>query len=83
MTSCYTYLSSGCVQGCIIPFISRYKLSNSTPFGFGSAEFTGMHTPSADTDYKYKISKFYSYISLDLEYYWNNLSNFGSKINSS
>jgi len=40
-----TYLSSGCVQGCIIPFISRYKLSNSIPFGFGSAEFTGTHIP--------------------------------------
>lgn len=38
-----------------MPFISRYKLSNSTPFGFGSAEFTGTHVPSIFVGYK--ISK--------------------------
>lgn len=32
--------------------MSRYKLSNSTPFGFGSAEFTGTHTPSVAIGWK-------------------------------
>lgn len=29
------YLSSGCVQGWIIPFMSKYRLSNSTSLGLG------------------------------------------------
>lgn len=32
---------SGCVQGWTIPFISRYKLSNSSPLGLGPEVSTG------------------------------------------
>ena len=39
------YLSSGCVQGWIIPFMSKYKLSNSTPLGFGAVVSTGISSP--------------------------------------
>jgi len=46
------YLFSGCVQGCIIPFMSKYKLSNSTPFGFGNDESIGICSPSTSVDYK-------------------------------
>lgn len=42
-------LSSGCVHGWIIPFMSRYKLSNSTPFGFGSVASSGSQLPSASS----------------------------------
>ena len=48
----YTYLFSGCVQGCIIPFISRYKLSNSISLGFGWLASTGTVTPSITLPWK-------------------------------
>src|SRR5271169_4664901 len=38
-------LSSGCEHGCTIPLKSRYKLSNSTLFGFGCVVSTGTTTP--------------------------------------
>lgn len=40
-----TYLSSGWVQGWMIPFISKYRLSNSTSFGLGLLASTGIFTP--------------------------------------
>lgn len=45
-----TYLSSGCVHGWIIPFISKYKLSNSTSFGLGLLVSTGIRTPLHSLD---------------------------------
>ncbi len=37
-------LPSGCVHGCTIPFISRYKQSNSSPFGLGVEVSSGNGT---------------------------------------
>lgn len=39
------YLSSGWQQGWIIPFMSRYKLSNSTSLGFSLLVSTGIFSP--------------------------------------
>ena len=39
-------LSSGCEQGCTIPFMSRYRLSNSSLLGFGPLVSTGISIPS-------------------------------------
>lgn len=36
---------SGWKQGWIMPFMSRYRLSNSKPLGFGRRRSTGTHTP--------------------------------------
>ena len=44
-------LSSGCVHGWMIPFMSRYKLSNSTWFGFGFVASTGGRTPFSSGGY--------------------------------
>jgi hypothetical protein len=41
----------------MMPFISRYKLSNSTLLGFGSAELAYMVTPSTSTGCKIDIKK--------------------------
>ena len=40
--------SSGWEAGWMIPFMSRYKLSNSTAFGLGCDVSTGMRSPAAD-----------------------------------
>ncbi len=40
------YLSSGCVHGWMMPFISKYRLSNSIPFGLGFDTSTGKFLPS-------------------------------------
>lgn len=50
----------------IIPFISKYKLSNSTLFGFGSDASSGTHFPSCPSIYldntkKKTISSFRKY----------------------
>lgn len=39
-------LSSGCEHGWTMPFMSRYKLSNSSPFGFFPRMSRGMSCPS-------------------------------------
>lgn len=41
----HSYLSSGCVHGWMMPFMSRYRLSNSTSLGFGLVVSTGIRTP--------------------------------------
>jgi len=51
------YLSSGWLQGWIIPFISRYRLSNSISFGFGWDVSTGILTPSISFGYTWTICK--------------------------
>lgn len=40
-------LSSGWEQGWTIPFMSRYRLSNSSPLGLGRVVSTGMTLPSS------------------------------------
>lgn len=47
-------LSSGCVHGWMIPFMSRYRLSNSIPLGFGSEESVYTSWPSTSTGWKPK-----------------------------
>lgn len=46
-----TYLFSGWQHGCIMPFMSKYKLSNSTPFGFGWLESIGITCPLTSCAY--------------------------------
>lgn len=41
----HPYLSSGCVHGWMMPFMSRYRLSNSTSLGLGRVVSTGIRTP--------------------------------------
>lgn len=41
----FAYLSSGCVHGWMMPFMSKYRLSNSTSLGFGLVVSTGIRTP--------------------------------------
>lgn len=43
------YLSSGWVQEWIITFMSKYKLSNSTPFGLGKDVSIGRRRPSGSS----------------------------------
>lgn len=47
-----TYLSSGWQHGWMMPFISRYRLSNSISFGFGCEESTGILTPFISLGWK-------------------------------
>ena len=44
-------LSSGWVHGWMIPFMSKYKLSNSTWFGLGFVMSTGCLTPLHSWDW--------------------------------
>lgn len=37
-----------------MPFMSKYKLSNSTPFGFGKLESIGICSPFTSVDYQKK-----------------------------
>ncbi|KAF2840077.1 hypothetical protein M501DRAFT_971962 [Patellaria atrata CBS 101060] len=41
--------SSGCAHGWTMPFMSRYRLSNSSPLGFRSRVSIGIFTPSTSS----------------------------------
>jgi hypothetical protein len=43
----------------MMPFISRYRLSNSTPLGFGLVASTGVFTPF--TSFGWKLKKDLNY----------------------
>ena len=50
-------LSSGWVHGWIIPFMSKYKLSNSTWFGLGFVMSVGCLTPLHSWDWSKIINR--------------------------
>ena len=50
-------LSSGWVHGWMIPFMSKYKLSNSTWFGLGFVMSVGCLTPLHSWDWSKKLNR--------------------------
>ena len=50
-------LSSGWVHGWMIPFMSKYKLSNSTWFGLGFVMSVGCLTPLHSWDWRKIINR--------------------------